>query len=474
MAVHILLRKGTLNNRMYASMQKEPSRKLPILILVTLLCISISIFIKIPSTPIHAGNDCPSGMTLSQCYDYLIKKRNELLAERKKIESKLNGVRAQEGDLQSQIDEINAQITANENELAQKQVDVELTSIEISNIGENMSETKDRIDTLKQETQTSVQKVNEFALLAYKVNSIPVWYLLAQNDLISTLEMLRYYDWMAQQEKVRLAQFTNLQSQLSSEEKVLADAQNAIISKRDTMEAANLEIIKLKSTLSSQKAKQQGLLATLAKQEKTLAAQRSKVLAQQNAADRQALSVAIQLFEANKLGNGTSVKRGDVIGREGYTGCTFGAHIHFGFMSGTGSYYTNVNPFSAGLLSGSSRVGSTVGDSRAKAPLPGMYVTQGFHDSYSLDAITYSAGNQDSTRKYQIVTPVCWQSKGGKYNLTGWGSPIFAAMDGKVYYGVDSMGGRYAIIDHGNALNGKKLKSIYWHLDGPDSHKKLL
>jgi hypothetical protein len=54
-------------------------------------------------------------------------------------------------------------------------------------------------------------------MMAYKLNTIPIWYLLAQNDLISTLEMLRYFDYISQQEKVRLAQFTNLQTQLASE-----------------------------------------------------------------------------------------------------------------------------------------------------------------------------------------------------------------------------------------------------------------
>lgn len=445
--------------------------------IVTLLLIlatgiaGFAIYTNPPSITVEAANGCPSGYSLTQCYDYLIKKRNELQSQRKQIEGTLKNVRAQEGDIQSQIDSINAEINANENELAQKQIDIEIASIEIANIGEDISETKNRIDTLKQEKQNSVQKVNEIAIMAYKVNTIPIWYLLAQNDLISTLEMLRYFDYISQQEKVRLAQFTNLQTQLASEEKVLGVAQSAIIGKRDAMEEANLEIIKLKSTLTSQRSKQQTLLAELAKQEKTLAAERSRLIAQQNAADRDALSVAIQLFEANQLGNGTQVSRGSVIGLEGFTGCTFGAHIHYGFISGTGSYRTNVNPFSSGLLRLS---GSYVSDSRAKAPLPGMLMTWGFHDSYSIDGVSTSSGNQDSSKKYQILTPVCWQTKGRAYSLTGWRAPIYAALDGKVYYGTDSMGGKYAIIDHGNVLNGKKLKSIYWHLDGADSRKKLL
>lgn len=442
---------------------------IPLLIIFVATSLVVSNLFSQPQ--VNAANDCPSGYSLSQCYDYLIKKRNELQAQRKKIEGTLNSVRAQEGDIQSQINALNAQISASENELAQKQVDIEIASIEIANIGEDIAETKNRIDTLKQETHRSMQKVNEVALLAYKVNSIPVWYLLAQNDLISTLEMLRYFDYVSEQEKVRLAQFTNLQSQLSTEEEVLGIAQASIIEKRNSMEEANLKIIELKASLATQRDKQKVLLAELEKQEKALAAERSKLMAQQNAADRQALAIAIQLFEANKLGNGTSVKRGDIIGRQGFTGCSFGSHIHYGFISGTGTYYTNVNPFSSGLLRQS---GSYVVDGRAKSPLPGALLTWGFHDNYSIDMVSTTSGNQDRSRKYQVITPVCWQTKGSTHSLNGWGAPIYAALDGKVYYGVDSMGGRYAIIDHGNAYNGKLLKSIYWHLDGPDAKKKIL
>ncbi|MCC7304348.1 hypothetical protein IT418_02980 [bacterium] len=427
----------------------------------------------IRAVPVFAANGCPDGYSNSQCYDYLVKKSNDLKNERKKIESTLRNVRAQEGDIQSQIDEINAQITANENELEQKQIGLEIASIEISNIGEDIAETKNRIDTLKQETHTSVQKVNDVAMLAYKVNSVPVWYLLAQNDLISTLEMLRYFDYVSQQEKTRLAQFTNLQSQLSSEEKVLGIAQVEIIQKRDIIEAANLEIIKLRTTLAEQRNKQQGLLNTLAQQEKQLAAEKSKLIAQQNIAERQALSVAIQLFEANKLGDGTPVERGTVIGLEGFTGCTFGAHLHFGFISGTGSsYYTNVNPFTSGLLNLS---GLRISDGRAKAPLAGALMTQGFHDWQSVDMVSTTAGNQNSSKKYKILSRACnGQVPGQVFSLNGWRSPIYAALPGRVYYGVDSMGGRYALVNHGNVYNGKRLLSIYWHLDGLDSKKQVL
>lgn len=449
-------------------MRKQITNNKLLFALLFVCAFTITIIANTHLAPIYATENCatlPTDRQKMDCYNRL---SSELRKQRSNIDATLKNIRAREGDIQSQIDEINAQIAANENELAIKQIDIELASIEIANIGEDISETKNRIDTLKQETQSSMQKVNEIAMLVYKVNSIPIWYLLAQNDLISTLEMIRYFDYVSRQEKVRLAQFTNLQSQLSSEEKVLGTSQLSIIERRNVMEAANLEIISLKTTLSAQRDKQKILFTTLAQQERTLAAERSQLIAKQNSADRQALAIAIRLFEANQLGNGTPVDRGDIIGFEGYTGCTFGAHIHYGFISGTGSYYTNVNPFSSGLLKLS---GSYISDGKAKAPLSGMLMTQGFHDSKSIDAISTSSGNQNGSLKYTIINPVCWQSKGRSYSLNGWRAPIYSALKGKVYYGKDGMGGRYAIVDHGNVFDGAKLKSIYWHLDGSDPNK---
>lgn len=449
-------------------------QKLPTYVKAILLALFVTISIA-GIQSVSASSLCPSGYTQQQCYDYLIKIKNDLASQQSKIQNSIKQVQSQEGDIQSQVNQINAQIQSNEIELSQKQVDIELTSIDITNVGDQISDTKNHIDTLTQETQTASQKMNDITLMSYKMNSIPVWYLLAQNDLISTLEMLRYFDYVVQQEKIRLVQYTNLQTQLGSEEKVLSTAQDTVITKRDNLESDNLSIIQLRSTLSTQKGKQQVLLASLASQERALAAERSKLIQQMNAADNQATQIAIAMFEKGQLHNGTPVKKGDYFATEGYTGCSLGAHLHFGFISGTGTYTTNVNPFSSGLLSGSSSYLSHVGNASAVSPLAGAVVTQGFHDGMSLDMITYSAGNQDSSKKYQIVRAVCgFQRVGQTYNLVGWGAPLRAVLDGTVYFGTDGMGGRFAIIDHGNVFHGKKLKSIYWHLNGADSSKKLL
>lgn len=408
---------------------------------------------------VQASTLCPANYTKQQCYDYLLKVKTDLQNQQKQLTNTINGLKSQENNLQNQINQINAQIKQNENDVEQKQIDIELTSIEITNIGDSIADTKSRIDTIKQETQNSLDTINEVALMSYKVNAVPSWYLLAQNDLISTLEMLRYYDYVAQQEKIRVTKFTNLQSQLASEEKALSDAQTQIIEKRNKLEAENLEIIKLRDTLTAQRDQQQKLLGQLAQQEKDIAAQKAALQAQMNSADTEAMAIAMQLFSSGSLGTGTPVKKGDIIGFQGHTGCSYGSHLHFGIIqsSNRSQYYANVNPISSGYMTTS---GGYLYSGSGQVPYNGALITQWYHDGYYLDLVSMSEGQHNGATYYTAPgTLKCNLSYSGYNYLNGEGAPIRAMLPGTVYKGVDRFGGNFVIIDHGN-----NLRTAYYHL----------
>ncbi len=437
---------------------KLPVKKIFSLLTIATLIFSFSFFAA--DTVSASESLCPSGYSKQQCYDYLIKLKNDLNSQRSQIENSLKKLQAQEGDLQAQVDAINSQISASELTISQKQVDIEIASIEIANIGEEISETKNRVDTLKQETESAVKKINEIALLSYKVNTVPIWYVLSQNDLISTLEMLRYFDYVVQQEKTRLAQYKNLQTQLAAEEKVLASAQNDIIAKRNTLEADNLEILKIQGELASQRDKQKKLIADLDKQEKELAAKSAELKKQQNNADAQSLAIAMELFQSGKLGAGTPVQKGGIVGFQGHTGCSYGSHLHFGLIrsSNKGQYTANVDPFAEGLLTTS---GGYVYSKNGSAPYAGALVTQWFHEGKYLDMVSTAEGNQSGSRYFiPKGTLKCNLAYSGYHYLRGEGAPVRAILAGTVYRGtVDRFGGNFVIIDHGN-----NLRSAYYHL----------
>lgn len=407
-----------------------------------------------------ASSLCPAGYNDKQCYDYLTQKQAELLKKRKDLENSLRNVKGQEGDVQSQLNQINAQIADREAEIDQKQVEMELTSIDIRNIGADISAAKTKIDTLKQENQKIVDQINNSMLLSYKITSVPSWYYLASTDLITSVEMMSYVNYVVDQEKARMNSFKQLQNQLSSEEQTLAISQNDIITKRNSLEQANLDLIKLQNDLRADSDKQSKLLAQLKESEKQLQAQASALQKQQNSYDAEAIALAVKLFQSGQLGVGTPVNKGDIIAFQGHTGCAFGSHLHFGIINGRPTRIAaNVNPFASNYLNLS---GNYITSDSGRAPLGGALMTQGFHEGYAIDMLSTTEGNQSGSKYFVKVGDIkCAPTYGNVYhNLRGEGAPVRAVLSGTIYRGNrDRWGSNYIIIDHGN-----NLLSFYFHL----------
>lgn len=422
--------------------------------------IGVITFFLLSEQPVLA-NLCPSNYTDRQCYDYLLKKQSELSRQKGEVDKTLKNVRYQEGDIKAQLDIMNAEIQKKELEVNEKQVLMEMTNIEIRNVGNEIASTKTKIDTIKQETNKVAEQIEETTMLSYKVNTIPSWYLLASNDLITTLEMMKYFDYVVKQEKSRLNHYNQLQTQLASEQKVLTNAQSDIIEKRNDLEKTNLELIKLRNELKADSDKKTKLLADLEAMERKLEAQKADLTKQQNNADSEATSIAIRLFQEGRLGKGTPVAKGAIIGFQGHTGCAFGSHLHFGIIKGKGftAIRANVNPFTSGYLSQS---GGRIYSGSGQVPVNGALITQGFHEGYALDIVSTSEGNQTGARYFIKPGDVkCAPSYGNVYHgLRGEGAPVRAMLAGTIYRGnVDRWGSNYIIIDHGN-----DLLTYYFHL----------
>lgn len=252
-----------------------------------------------------------------------------------------------------------------------------------------------------------------------------------------------------------------LQTQLASEQKVLTNAQSDIIEKRNDLEKTNLELIKLRNELKADSDKKTKLLADLEAMERKLEAQKADLTKQQNNADSEATSIAIRLFQEGRLGKGTPVAKGAIIGFQGHTGCAFGSHLHFGIIKGKGftAIRANVNPFTSGYLSQS---GGRIYSGSGQVPVNGALITQGFHEGYALDIVSTSEGNQTGARYFIKPGDVkCAPSYGNVYHgLRGEGAPVRAMLAGTIYRGnVDRWGSNYIIIDHGN-----DLLTYYFHL----------
>jgi len=430
---------------------------------ISLTIVTLALFIIFIPHAYAASSLCPAGYNDQQCYAYLQQKQNELNAKKQALDKSLSSLKYQEGDLQAQVNAIEKEIEAKEIEVNEKQVEMEMTSIEIREIGAQITETQTKIDTMKQEIQDSSNQIKDTVLLSYKMSTIPTWYLLASNDLITTIEMMRYMDYVVKEEKSKLNQLNQLQTQLASEEMSLSNDQNEIIAKRDVLEATNLELIKLKNDLEADSATKTKLLADLKAMEAKVKADQAKVTAESNQYASEALSIAIRLLNEGRLGKGAKVNKGDVIAFQGHTGCSYGSHLHFGIIKGKNytSVRANVNPFSAGYLRGGTSYGSAISSGSGQAPLNGAMVTQGFHEGYALDMVSLSEGNQSGQRYFIPKGSLkCNPSYQGYHGLRGEGAAVRAMLSGTIYKGnTDRWGSNYIIIDHGN-----DLLTFYFHL----------
>jgi murein DD-endopeptidase MepM/ murein hydrolase activator NlpD len=144
----------------------------------------------------------------------------------------------------------------------------------------------------------------------------------------------------------------------------------------------------------------------------------------------------IMALSGNKVKLGV-VKRGDIIAREGSTGCSTGSHLHFEYRLSVGGSTVNPAPYISSGALGKPEVG-----------YPGN-VTQPYGVNY-LGIYDPKAGHT------------------GIDMADGYGSPIFAAKDGTAYlatdkgcpqYGFGTAQGRGIIINHFDGT-----QTLYWHI----------
>lgn len=110
--------------------------------------------------------------------------------------------------------------------------------------------------------------------------------------------------------------------------------------------------------------------------------------------------ITYQLLQEGKLGNGAPVNAGQMIGRQGHTGCSFGSHLHFEIRNSAGSY---INPANFLTVNGTSLTSGIY-----TAPYAGAYITQSFasHGYRAIDMVTFSSGNQNYER-YAVSYGIC-------------------------------------------------------------------
>ncbi len=440
-----------------------------------LLIFTLLFLIQPVKLPVDAAVTCPKNLTDMQCYNYLNKKLDELQKNQGSLRNKLKNEEYQQLTLKEKIEYIDEQmletekvIDTLETEIAAQDIDIKLLTVEIQ-IQE------DNIDVLKQEIVQLENTVTQRVTESYKYSFVsPFELLFDEHSLDSILRKTKYILETRQRDKSSLEDLNKKSQSLKEQETLLTTQRADLQSKRNEVEEEKSKLVEERSNLDSQREEKDKLLAESLRRESEYRADLASASAAISETDELISDLVIKLFNQGKLGNGSPIVAGQIIGYQGHTGCSFGSHLHFEIRN---RYDTRLNPNR--YLNG----GTTWGSITSKiymSPLDGAVLTQTFkeppyYSKYHRAWDMYSSTRGDhSGATYKVPTGICAvvdgyiRSSGRDYAyLTGEGAPVKAVAKGKVYYGTSVPSGpngkkypaKYALVVHSDGN-----KSFYLHL----------
>ncbi len=412
------------------------------------------------TTKTYANNDiCPPNKTLEQCYDELNNRMKDLERQAQRTTESLSAERYNQLTLNERIAYTNRKIQESEIEIKRIEIEIETKNVEIRMMEREIEETQNKIVSVRQEAQKLEASISKRLSLSYKYLFMnPLELLVQAQDLDHLLRKMRYLIDTRRSDKELLAEMNNKGIVLDTEERVLGRTKLDLEKARIDVEDKKTDLFNEKQNLARQKSEQTRLLAISEQKEASYEEQLTRIEAAQNQVTQQISAIIRQMYERGQIAVDRPVKRGDVIGFQGYTGFTYGSHLHLEVYNSNGS---RVNPFSVGHFTGGS-LGVLVGSGSYHQPLDGGVLTQSFHSVHpAIDLQSQTHGDQTGDQYYGAeIRCLGMVRRAGYYNRRGTGAPVRAITDGyvsKVY--TDVCGGKYVVLKHDDGGS-----SLYLHL----------
>lgn len=388
---------------------------------------------------------CPANLSDLQCLDYLRQQSADLKKQGQQISEDLSNERYQQLSLSQQIEYMENKIKESEQQIAEMEVDLEAKNVEIKILTSEIEKTTEKIETVMQEKVKLENSINKSVSISYKYSFMgPVELLVKGSSFDTIFRKMKYLVESRKNDKVLLEQMKEKETILDQEEKVLAENQLSLETKRKEVEENKTSLFKENETLASQKVTYAALLQESKQKESELIAELKKNSSAQAAYD--AAIIAYIQKNSGLMINSGPVPAGAIIGKMGSTGCSSSAHLHFTIEKTSQPLgYASISPWNYLKLgpdywtSYDGWIYYYIRSGSMNVPLSGkVVITQDLHVGYD--------GGMDKAVDM--------------YSLDGAGAFVLAAAAGTLYKGTEPIcGGKYAKVVHPNGT-----ETLYLHL----------